>query len=148
MSRVRRALVVGAGISGMSLAVALKRSGTSLDIIEKQPDWDVLGVGISLQGPALRALKTIGLLDRCVGDGFGYSQLVNCDQNGKVEGVVDLPRLNGPQYPSCVGIMRPSFHQILANALAEAGVSVSFGLTVNSITQNAGSCPCRSKRWY
>jgi hypothetical protein len=69
-------------------------------------------------------------------DGFGYSQVVNCDKNGKVEGVVDLPRLNGPQYPSCVGIIRPALHQILANALSEAGVAVHFGLTVNSIRQS------------
>ena len=80
----------------MSLAAALKKAGTSLDIIEIQPEWDVLGVGISVQGPALRALKTIGLIDRCVRDGFGYSQVVNCGQNGKVEGIVDLPRLFNP----------------------------------------------------
>jgi 2-polyprenyl-6-methoxyphenol hydroxylase-like FAD-dependent oxidoreductase len=66
VSRVRRVLVVGAGIPGMSLAAALKKAGTSLDIIEIQPQWDVLGVGISVQGPALRALKTIGLIDHCV----------------------------------------------------------------------------------
>ena len=136
MSRVRRVLVVGAGISGMSLAAALKNSGTYLDIVEKQPGWDVLGVGISLQGPALRALNVIGLLDDCIQGGFGYSKLVNCDEHGRVAGVVDLPRLNGPHYPSCVGIMRPALHRILGSALVQAGVSVQFGLTVNSINQS------------
>jgi 2-polyprenyl-6-methoxyphenol hydroxylase-like FAD-dependent oxidoreductase len=136
MSLVERVLVVGAGISGMVLATALKKAGKSPDIIEIHPEWNVLGAGISVQAPALRALRSIGLIDQCVRDGFGYSQVVNCDQNGKVEGVVDLPRLNGPQYPSCVGMMRPSLHQILAGALAEAGVSVRFGLTVSSIRQS------------
>jgi 2-polyprenyl-6-methoxyphenol hydroxylase-like FAD-dependent oxidoreductase len=120
----------------MVLATALKKAGISPDIIEIQPEWEILGVGISVQGPALRALRSIGLIDRCVRDGFGYSQVVNCDHDGKVEGIVDLPRLNGPQYPSCVGIVRPALHQILADALAEAGVLVRFGLTVNSISQS------------
>ena len=135
MSRVRNVLVVGAGISGMALATALKRTGNAPDLIEIQPQWDILGVGISVQGPALRALKSIGLIDSCVRDGFGYSQVVNCDQNGNVQGIVDLPRLNGPQYPSCIGIIRPALHHILANALADAGIAVRFGLTVNSISQ-------------
>ena len=119
----------------MVLATALKKAGKSPDLIELHPEWDVLGVGISIQGPALRALRSIGLIDRCVEASFGYSQVINCDQNGSVEGVVDLPRLNGPQYPSCVGMMRPSLHRILAQALTEAGVSVRFGLTVSSIRQ-------------
>jgi len=136
MSLVERVLVVGAGISGMVLSTALKQGGRSSDLIEIHPEWDVLGVGLAVQGAALRALRSVGLIDRCVREGFGYSQVVNCDQNGNVEGIVDLPRLNGPQYPSCVGMMRPSLHRILSEALTEAGVSVRFGLTVSSIRQS------------
>ena len=132
-----KVLVVGAGLSGMVLATALKRASVGVDIIEIHPTWDVLGVGISVQGPALRALKTIGLLERCIAGGFGYSQVVNCDQNGGVEGVVDLPRLNGAQYPSCVGMMRPVLHEVVAGAMREAGITVRFGTTVKALTQSA-----------
>jgi 2-polyprenyl-6-methoxyphenol hydroxylase-like FAD-dependent oxidoreductase len=131
-----KVLVVGAGLSGMVLAAALKRAGAEVDLIELHPKWDVLGVGISVQGPALRALKSIGLLERCIGAGFGYSQVVNCDANGKVEGVVELPRLNGAQYPSCVGMMRPALHEVIAGALREAGVEPRFGLTARSVAPN------------
>jgi 2-polyprenyl-6-methoxyphenol hydroxylase-like FAD-dependent oxidoreductase len=120
----------------MVLASSLKNARIEVDLVEIQPKWNVLGVGISVQGPALRALSAIGLLDRCVAGGFGYSQVVNCDQNGKVQGTVALPRLNGPQYPSCVGMMRPVLHQILADALSGAGVPVRFGLKVSALTQS------------
>jgi 2-polyprenyl-6-methoxyphenol hydroxylase-like FAD-dependent oxidoreductase len=132
-----KVLIVGAGLSGMVLATALKKAGVEVEVVELHPKWDVLGVGISVQGPALRALKTIGLIDRCVAEGFGYSQVVNCDANGKVEGIVDLPRLNGPQYPSCIGMMRPILHQIVADAMQEAGVRVRFGTTLKSLSQQA-----------
>ena len=131
-------LIVGAGLSGMVLATALKKASLRVDIIEVHPRWDVLGVGISVQGPALRALNSIGLMDRCIAAGFGYSQVVNCDQNGNVQGIVDLPRLNGPRYPSCVGMMRPALHQVLCDAMAEAGVTIRFGLTVQSLSQSPG----------
>src|SRR5690242_7513399 len=131
-----RVLIVGAGLSGMVLATALKRTGVDVDLIEVHASWQVLGVGISVQGPALRALKSLGLLERGIAAGFGYSQVVNCDQNGAVQGVVELPRLNGPQYPSCVGMMRPALHDVVASALADAGVAVRFGLSVQALSQS------------
>jgi len=134
-SGIGEVLIVGAGVSGMVLATALKKAGVRVDIVEIHPQWDVLGVGISLQAPALRALNSIGLLDRCIQGGFGYSQVFNCDQNGKVQGIVELPRLCGPQYPACVGMMRPVLHEILADAMSGVGISVRFGLTVNSMKQ-------------
>lgn len=134
---LERVLIVGAGLSGMVLAAALKRAGAQADLVELHPRWDVLGVGISVQGPALRALESLGLIERCVASGFGYSQVVNCDRNGRVEGIVELPRLNGPAYPACVGMMRPALHRVLAEALDEAGVPVRFGTTVRSIAQHA-----------
>jgi 2-polyprenyl-6-methoxyphenol hydroxylase-like FAD-dependent oxidoreductase len=128
-----KVLVSGAGLSGMVLATALKKAGAEVDVIEIHPRWDVLGVGISVQGPALRALKTIGLIDSCIAAGFGYSQVVNCDANGKVQGVVELPRLNGPQYPACVGMMRPALHQVVADAMTAAGVAPRFGTTLSAV---------------
>jgi 2-polyprenyl-6-methoxyphenol hydroxylase-like FAD-dependent oxidoreductase len=129
-------LVVGAGLSGMVLATALKRAGKAVDLVELHPQWQVLGVGISVQGPALRALGSLGLLERCIEAGFGYSQVINCDQSGNVQGVVDLPRLNGPEHPSCVGMMRPALHEVIAAAMEQAGVEVCFGRTVKRIDQN------------
>src|SRR3954469_2100726 len=128
-----RVLIVGAGLSGMVLATTLKRANLDVDLIEVHASWQVLGVGISVQGPALRALKSIGLLERCIAAGFGYSQVVNCDSNGGVEGVVELPRLNGPHYPSCVGMMRPALHEVIATALRDADVEPRFGLTLRAL---------------
>jgi len=134
-SGVHQVLIVGAGVSGVVLATALTNAGLHVDIVEIHSRWDVLGVGISLQAPALRALKSIGLLDRCVESGFGYSQVFNCDRDGNIEGIIDLPRLSGPQYPACVGMMRPVLQQILADAMSAAGGRVRFGVTVRTLKQ-------------
>lgn len=132
---VRNVLVVGGGLAGMTLATALAREGICVELVELQPSWQVLGVGISVQGPTLRALRAIGLLDACVASGFGYSKVVDCDQTGKVFGIVDLPRLLGTDYPSCVGMMRPALHEVLFAALQEAGVVPRMGLTVDALAE-------------
>jgi 2-polyprenyl-6-methoxyphenol hydroxylase-like FAD-dependent oxidoreductase len=70
MAAIRNALVVGGGLAGQTLATAMTRAGIRAEVIELHPHWNVLGVGISVQGPTLRALKSIGLLDVCLKDGF------------------------------------------------------------------------------
>ncbi len=133
MAAVQNVLVVGGGIAGMTLATALKRGGINAEIVEITSAWSVLGIGISVQGPTLRALRTIGVLDRCVAEGFGYSSLVACDVNGNVTGTVTLPSLLGEGYPECIGIMRPALQDILREAMIAAKVPVRLGVTVTTI---------------
>ena len=63
-------LIVGGGIAGMTLAMGLSRQGIKSEIVELSTDWTVIGVGISMQGPALRALRTVDILDRIVRQWF------------------------------------------------------------------------------
>jgi 2-polyprenyl-6-methoxyphenol hydroxylase-like FAD-dependent oxidoreductase len=63
---IEKVLVVGGGLAGMTLATALARKGVRAEIVEISQQWSALGVGISVQGPTLRALKTVGALDACV----------------------------------------------------------------------------------
>jgi 2-polyprenyl-6-methoxyphenol hydroxylase-like FAD-dependent oxidoreductase len=136
MPAVGKVLIVGGGIAGMTLAFGLKRAGVEVEIVELNAQWTVLGVGISLQAPALRALKMIDLLDRCVEIGFGYSQFKTCDANGNVTATVDMPRLNGPDYPSAMGVMRQALHDLLKRELVRTQVPVRLGITVSSLSSS------------
>lgn len=135
MPAISSVLIVGAGIAGMALAIGLKRSGIRSEMVEIDPQWAALGVGMALQGPALRALGQIGVLDQCIESGFGYSYFKFCDADGNVTGTVDLPRLNGPNYPATIGIMRQKVHNVLKQALDDAEVTVRLGVTVSTVEQ-------------
>jgi 2-polyprenyl-6-methoxyphenol hydroxylase-like FAD-dependent oxidoreductase len=140
MGSIDTVLVVGGGIAGMCLAIGLRQRGIAVDIVELSRDWSALGVGITLHGPAMRALGTIGVLDRCVAAGFGINRLARGDVRGEIvraEG--EAPRLNGPEYPATLGIMRPALHQVLADATREAGATIRLGATVQAIEQRAAA---------
>jgi 2-polyprenyl-6-methoxyphenol hydroxylase-like FAD-dependent oxidoreductase len=139
MPATQNVLIVGGGIAGMTLAVALKRSGLNCEVVEINPQWTVVGVGIVLGGPALRALRVIGVLDRCVAKGFGYSHFDHCDVNGNVTGRVEMPRLNGPDYPATIGIMRQELHAVLQEAVIQAGLRIRLGVTVQTLEQHDAS---------
>jgi 2-polyprenyl-6-methoxyphenol hydroxylase-like FAD-dependent oxidoreductase len=136
MAAVRNLLIVGGGIAGMTLAIALKRAGIGCEVVELNPQWATAGLGIGLGGPALRALRMVGLLDQCVAKGFGYSHFSACDANGTVTGTVQMPRLNGPDYPATIGIMRQALHQVLQKAMTDAAVPIRLGVTVASLDQD------------
>jgi len=137
MTTLRNVLIVGGGIAGMSLAIRLKQQGIQAEIVERRTDWTVLGVGIILQGPALRALQKVGVLDRCVQEGFGSNVLQIGGVQGHTFASFPQPQLAGPQYPATVGILRPALHGILVAASRKADVSIRLGLSVVSLTQDA-----------
>ena len=135
MSSSRKVLVVGGGIAGLTLAVALRRHAIAVDVVELAPRWDILGVGISLTGPTLRALASIGLLDCCVAAAFGFDRIVFADAAGREVGALDMPRLAGPDYPATVAIARSALHDVLIRAAQELGASITLGMTVSALAR-------------
>ena len=61
---VSKVLVVGGGITGSVLAIALAQRGVTVDLVEISPQWFGVGHGITIQGNALRMLRAVGVLDR------------------------------------------------------------------------------------
>lgn len=133
MPIVSNVLIVGGGIAGMTLSIGLKRAGIDVEIVEKTPQWTVPGMGISLQGPALRALRAVDLLGQCIAQGFGYSCVKTCDADGDVTATTELESLNGPDAPAAIGIRRQSLHSVLMQAVAAAKMPVRLGVSIASL---------------
>jgi 2-polyprenyl-6-methoxyphenol hydroxylase-like FAD-dependent oxidoreductase len=59
----RRAVVAGGGIGGLTAAVALRRRGWDVAVLERAPALEPVGAGLGLGPNALHALDAIGLGD-------------------------------------------------------------------------------------
>jgi len=60
MADAGRILIVGGGIAGLSLAIALRRHGAAPELVERSPAWPAVGAGIALHANAVRALRGPG----------------------------------------------------------------------------------------
>jgi 2-polyprenyl-6-methoxyphenol hydroxylase-like FAD-dependent oxidoreductase len=133
---VERVLIVGGGLSGTSAALSLQREGIDAEIVEKEQVWGATGTGITLMGPAMRALKQLGVLEQCLKEGSGTSEMSLFNADGELLHTVHIEGLLGPDYPAVGGMMRPMLHRVLAEAAAEKGVSVRTGVTVSTLEQH------------
>lgn len=125
-------LVVGGGIGGLTSAIALRRKGHTVEVIERDPDWSVYGVGIIQQGNVVRAMTELGLIDDYLEAGFGFDRVQVFIPTGQCVADIPSPRLV-EGYPANVGIGRRALHKVLGDRAKGAGATIRLGLTVSSL---------------
>lgn len=137
MTCIQKALVIGGGFSGMSAAIECVKQGIAVDLIELDPQWRADGAGISISGPTLRALQTVGVLGAVVQQGYCGDGVKLFASHGVALGVMPTPRIAGPDVPGGAGIMRPVLASILAQATRAAGVDVRLACSYTQVTEQA-----------
>ncbi|GAB6850483.1 FAD-dependent oxidoreductase [Paraburkholderia kururiensis] len=132
---IQRVLVIGGGFSGMATAIQCAKLGMTVDLVEIDEGWRSYGAGISIGGPTLRALRTVGVLDAFFERGYGGDGVNLFTAAGQPIGTLPTPRVAGDDVPGGAAIMRPALAEILANATRAAGVHVRLGCTFSQIAQ-------------
>ncbi|MDN7444536.1 FAD-dependent oxidoreductase [Burkholderia cepacia] len=130
---LQHVLVIGGGFSGMATAIQCAKLGLTVDLVEIDPGWRSYGAGISIGGPTLRALHTIGVLDAFFDRGHGGDGVNLFTAGGQPIGTLPTPRVAGEDVPGGGAIMRPVLADILAKATRAAGVRVQLGCTFSRI---------------
>jgi 2-polyprenyl-6-methoxyphenol hydroxylase-like FAD-dependent oxidoreductase len=125
-------LIIGGGIGGLTSAIALRRSGHEVTVIEKDPDWSVYGVGIIQQSNVIRAMKQLDLVDDYIAAGVPFDKVAVHLPDGTCIAEVPIPRLVDG-YPASMGIGRPALHKILGDRTIAAGADVRLGVTVDRL---------------
>jgi 2-polyprenyl-6-methoxyphenol hydroxylase-like FAD-dependent oxidoreductase len=134
---VRKILIVGAGIAGLSHAVAAARHGIDVDVAELQTHMQVYGVGIIQQGNVVREMARLGLLQRYLARAYAFEEIGQYSVDGTRLFKVRTPRLAGAGFPANVGISRLELHRVLYAAAAETGATIRFGLAASELAQRA-----------
>ncbi len=64
MASTRHVIIAGAGIGGLTAALALARAGYRVTVLEQAPQLQETGAGIQLSPNATRVLLALGLRER------------------------------------------------------------------------------------
>ncbi len=134
----RTALIVGAGIGGLSAGIALRQAGWDIRIFERAASPRELGFGLVLAPNAIGALRELGVADVVLARGFAPTRVRGevRRMDGTVLKRVEFPlreALGGPM----VMALRPALHGALLEAVGLDAVTV--GSAADRFTVN-GDC--------
>jgi 2-polyprenyl-6-methoxyphenol hydroxylase-like FAD-dependent oxidoreductase len=115
----------------MAAAIGLTKVGVACEIVEVTTDWQPAGVGIGLQSPPLRAMKSLGLFDAVMRVGRPQPHVVVCLADGTQ--IAELPQVNvnDPGDPPFINMSRIALHELMADELSRRGIPVRLGTTID-----------------
>lgn len=128
----RTAIVIGAGIGGLSAAIGLRRTGWQVTVLERVAALRPVGAGLVLQANGLRCLDALGVSasvrERGRPDASGGTRRSDGRWLARVE-ASEMERRLGT---TAVGIHRAALHEVLLGALPAA--TVLTGAHVTAVT--------------
>src|SRR4029079_15013688 len=107
------AIIVGAGIGGLAAAIALRRSGWDVRVVEQAASPRELGFALALAPNALAALGELGLRDEVLSSGVEVKTFEVRRPDGRIAKRVDL---HGDAVQSIV-LLRPALHGLLLDTV-------------------------------
>ena len=134
-----KALIIGGGIGGLSMALSLHAAGIEACVCESVAQIDALGLGINLQANAVRELIELGLGDALADTAIETSTLAYYNKHGQSIWSEPRGRAAGYAWPQ-YSIHRGELLMVLLNAArARLGAeNVRSGHHFVSFEQSAG----------
>lgn len=132
LSDIRRVLLVGGGVGGLTAAALFAQRGVEVVLIERRPAFDIPGIGLGQPANALRVYDAVGVLGDILATGFSYDRMFIFDPNRRL--IVEHKFLMGDdRVPAFCALSRLQLHEILLSAAERAGAEIRLGATVSAI---------------
>ncbi len=115
---MKKFAIVGGGIGGLTLAIAMQRKGMEVKVFEAAAQFKPLGAAIALAANAMKALEDIGIASEVIQTGRKIKRMYVKDDRGMVISFADAIQLT-EQYGvvNNFTIHRADLHEVLAKLL-------------------------------
>jgi len=135
---VRDVLIVGAGIAGCAVAIALASRGVRVRLIEKQSVWRFQSSGIFVYGNGLQAFRELGVMNEVLDAGFSVTGGRNVYMDHQGQHIVDVHYPSpAAGVPPILGVKRADMHRVLAARLSGLGLQAQLDTQLLSLESQA-----------
>jgi 2-polyprenyl-6-methoxyphenol hydroxylase-like FAD-dependent oxidoreductase len=132
----RTALIVGAGIGGLSAGIALRQAGWNIRIFERATSPRELGFGLALAPNAMAALRDLGLEDVVRSRAHSPTRGEVRHPDGTVLKRAEIPDAEAALGGPTVIALRPALHGALLDAVGLD--TIALGSEATGFTQQGG----------
>ena len=139
-------LVVGAGPTGLTLALQASRMGAKVRVVERRSTPRAWAPALAIHPRTLETLRSLGVADEVLARGLAHVDLdIHIDETVVSE---SLGRLHLPEteFPFVFFAPQPEVEAVLASALGAIGVEVEWGSEFQGYEPTEGGLACRLER--
>jgi len=128
-------VILGAGVGGLSTAIALKQEGFDVEIYERQPTITEIGAGIVCWPNASFVLEQLGVLSEVISISGALSKMNRFSSSGEALGCLDINRLSElMDYPS-LAIIRKDLMNILTRRFIALDGEINYNHNVLMLSE-------------
>lgn len=131
-----RAIICGAGISGLSAAVFLSRNGWRVVVVEQAAGPRPQGYMIDFFGSGWRAAEELGIIPRIRELGYQVERLEYVDTRGRSRATLPFARFSQVVKGDLTSILRPDLELAIREA-APPEVDIRYGRTISAVGQSS-----------
>jgi 2-polyprenyl-6-methoxyphenol hydroxylase-like FAD-dependent oxidoreductase len=133
----KKVLISGAGIAGLTLGILLSEDGWEVLVVEQDPELRTEGYMMDFYGAGWDVAEKLGILDAVREARYPIEFLEYVDNKGQPRfPPVPLDRLRKALNGRYTYIRRPDLAWILYRRALEAGVSVRFGTSIQTLEEH------------
>ena len=126
-------IIIGAGIAGLSTAIALKQKGFDVTVYERHPSAQTIGAGVVLWSNASYVLNELNLLEAVKKVSSKPKNMRRFSDNGEALGSLNIEIINQEIGFESYAILRKDFQKILVDELANLDVKINYNHKVVDI---------------
>ena len=130
-------MIIGASITGLSTAIALKQKGFDVTIYERHESEQTIGAGVVLWSNASYVLDKLGLLKDIEKVSSEPQKMQRYSNRGESLGTLNIELINKEIGFKSYSILRKAFQKILIDRLDALGVEIHYGYEAIDIISDA-----------
>ncbi len=132
-------MIIGAGIGGLTTAIALARKGIDFKIYEQTDELKEVGAGIWVAPNGLKVYEKLGICNEIISAGKSLQKISIIDTTNKTISEIDGTKLKARHQYETVAIHRATLLKILASHVSPKNIFLnktfeSYSQSENSIT--------------